>query len=116
GKSRMAIAGVYEWTSAGHPSPRDATPSSGIRSFSLPAVFQLTHSHLKSVPKGYGLEIFLNSFFPLKNKENVPASFTALLPFRVDSNKQAIETGRAIASDLRVLSDKRKNRRFRRRK
>lgn len=37
---------------------------SGIRSFSVPAAAKLLSSKFKKVPKGYGLEIFLNHFFP----------------------------------------------------
>lgn len=37
---------------------------SGFRSFSIPAVHQILRSKLKSRVKGYGLETFLEAFFP----------------------------------------------------
>ncbi|MDO8428485.1 MAG: glycosyltransferase [Candidatus Diapherotrites archaeon] len=39
------------------------TYSSGVRSFSVQALHKLQHSGLRKIPKGYGLEAFLNKFF-----------------------------------------------------
>lgn len=37
---------------------------SGIRAFSVPALCKLLSSRVKGFSKGYGLEVFLNKFFP----------------------------------------------------
>lgn len=57
-KILMVVAPVYE--------PQISLPIywiSGIRAFSVPALYRLASSKFKSVPKGYGLERFLEEFF-----------------------------------------------------
>jgi len=56
----MAVAPWHE------PNGSHGTSLSGIRAFSIPAASKLMSSKFKSLPKGYGLEIFLNSFFMRK--------------------------------------------------
>lgn len=58
GRSLMVVA---PWLESDQ---EEATYSaSGIRSFSLPALYKVTHSRWKGKVKGFGLEVFFDSLF-----------------------------------------------------
>ena len=61
GKARMFVAEPRERSFPG------MWFFSGFRAFSLPALYKLRASKLKAVPKGFGLEVFLNDFFKYGN-------------------------------------------------
>ncbi len=61
GKIKMIIAPVYE--RIGDSVIMCSYFYSGIRAFSLQAAWHLRTSEFKGIPKGYGLEYFLNGYF-----------------------------------------------------
>lgn len=71
---------------------------SGIRAFSTTALWLLMKSGLKSIPKGFGLELFLNRYFGRSRTyliEDKAVHFAAALPHRVNRGvTQGIELNR----------------------
>ena len=86
--------------------------SSGIRSFSIPAVFHLVSSRHKSLAKGFGLERFLEYFFSSdRTKKRLEATFVSHPAFRKGQRLQASEvelTSRRLGQLHRSVSHRRR--------
>jgi len=65
--------------------------NSGTRAFSSPAAWRLSSCRLKSLPKGLGLEAFLNEFFGNKTEIIQLPGITAKGPYRHGFREQSFE-------------------------
>lgn len=87
-KSLMVIATVLE-------GPNIVISLSGIRAFSAPALFRLSSSKIKSIPKRFGLEKFLRDYFPYPMTEKLDSGFIARHAYEhCDRNAQVSDINR----------------------
>ncbi|MBS3057037.1 MAG: glycosyltransferase [Candidatus Diapherotrites archaeon] len=92
-KIKMIVAPVRQKSTVGY-----ILETSGVRAFSLPALYRLHSSKFKGTPEGRGLESFLNRLFKgWRTQSDLWKSYHGFefeKPFRVDDYKRRVVEGK----------------------